>query len=70
MHDEELAEDFETRCCECLSNYVRTTKEDDRIRCVNCRSWLHEFCYTYKDKRVDSDSKLLREKNSKMREMS
>jgi hypothetical protein len=70
IHNQEIAEDFETRCCECLNSYVQTTKEDDWIRCGSCRSLLHEFCYTYEDKRVDCGSKLLREKNSKMQKMS
>jgi hypothetical protein len=34
--------------CECWENYVQTTKENDRIECVFCSNWLHEFFFDTK----------------------
>jgi hypothetical protein len=44
-------------------NNVKTAKEDGRVECVSCRNWLHEFCFTYKDKCIDCGIKSLLEEN-------
>jgi hypothetical protein len=41
--NQETSEDSDTKCCECWRNYLQTSKEDDWIKCVSCRNWLHDF---------------------------
>ena len=36
IHNQETADDSETKCCECWENYAQTTKENDWMKCVSC----------------------------------
>jgi hypothetical protein len=47
----------------CWENNVQSVKEDGWVEYVSCRNWLHEFCFTYKDKCIDCGKKSLPEKN-------
>jgi len=42
---------------------MKTIKEDGWVECVSGRNWLHEFCFTCKDKCRDCGRKSLLEKN-------
>jgi len=53
IHNLERAEDSETKCCECCENNLQTSKEDDRIECLSCRNWPHEFCFPCKHRYFD-----------------
>jgi hypothetical protein len=48
------------KCVECWENNVVTTKKDDWLECVLCKTWMHESCTTYANKCNDSGRKIAR----------
>jgi hypothetical protein len=66
IHNQDTAENYENKCCECWKNYFHTAKEDGWVENMSCGKWLRELCSPYNDKCVDCGRNLLREENSKM----
>jgi hypothetical protein len=70
IHNQETAEETETKCCECWENYMQKTKKDGSIKFVSCRNSLQDLFPLHKDKCVDCIRKLLREKKARCRRRS